>query len=245
MMEKQKILLVDDDGRIRKLLKIYLEKAGFQVIEAENGLEALLLLQNNQPDLIVLDIMMPVLDGMETCRQIRKLATTPILLLTARTETDDKLMGFDCGADDYVEKPFNPQEVVARVRAILRRRSASSPQLKPIKTPTIIPTVQHSTLLINPAARTVNLDGTEKELTAKEFDLLHALASRPGHVFSREHLLQTVWGIDNTGDSRTVDIHIQRLRQKLGDDSGPGWKIATVWGVGYRFEINSPKESRS
>ena len=126
-MEKQKILVVDDDGRIRNLLKIYLEKAGFQVSEAENGLEALLALQNSQPNLIVLDIMMPVLDGMETCRQIRKLATTPILLLTARTEVDDKLLGFDCGADDYVEKPFNPQEVVARVRAILRRRSAAAP----------------------------------------------------------------------------------------------------------------------
>ena len=131
-MEKQKILIVDDDGRIRNLLKIYLEKAGFQVSEAENGLEALLALQNSQPNLIVLDIMMPVLDGMETCRQIRKLATTPILLLTARTEVDDKLLGFDCGADDYVEKPFNPQEVVARVRAILRRRPSAAKPPQPV-----------------------------------------------------------------------------------------------------------------
>jgi DNA-binding response OmpR family regulator len=243
-MEKQKILIVDDDSRIRNLLKIYLEKADFQVLEAENGLEALLALQNTQPNLIVLDIMMPVLDGMETCRQIRKLTTTPILLLTARTEADDKLLAFDSGADDYVEKPFNPQEVVARVRAILRRRNALPPPFKQAKAPAMLPVVQHGSLLIDPASRSVRLDGAEKELTAKEFDLLHTLASRPGHVFSREHLLQSVWGIDNTGDSRTVDIHIQRLRQKIGDDGGPGWKIATVWGVGYRFEITAPKESR-
>ena len=243
-MEKQKILLVDDDGRIRNLLKIYLEKAGFQVSEAENGLEALLSLQNSQPDLIVLDIMMPVLDGMETCRQIRKLATTPILLLTARTEVDDKLLGFDCGADDYVEKPFNPQEVVARVRAILRRRPAAAKPPQPVKTPIAAPVVQHGALRIDPAARSVHLGVVEKELTAKEFDLLHTLASRPGHVFSRDNLLQTVWGVDATGDSRTVDIHIQRLRQKI-DDGVSDWKIATVWGVGYRFEIHSPKESSS
>lgn len=241
-MEKQKILLVDDDGRIRNLLKIYLEKAGFQVSEAENGLEALLSLQNSQPDLIVLDIMMPVLDGMETCRQIRKLATTPILLLTARTEVDDKLLGFDCGADDYVEKPFNPQEVVARVRAILRRRPAAAKPSQPVKTPIAAPVVQHGALRIDPAARSVHLGVVEKELTAKEFDLLHTLASRPGHVFSRDNLLQTVWGVDAAGDSRTVDIHIQRLRQKI-DDASSDWKIATVWGVGYRFEIHAPKES--
>ena len=241
-MEKQKILLVDDDGRIRNLLKIYLEKAGFQVSEAENGLEALLALQNSQPNLIVLDIMMPVLDGMETCRQIRKLATTPILLLTARTEVDDKLLGFDCGADDYVEKPFNPQEVVARVRAILRRRPAAAKPPQPVKTPIAAPVVQHGALRIDPAARSVHLGVVEKELTAKEFDLLHTLASRPGHVFSRDNLLQTVWGIDAAGDSRTVDIHIQRLRQNI-DDGSSDWKIATVWGVGYRFEIHAPKES--
>ncbi len=244
-MDKQKILLVDDDGRIRNLLKLYLEKAGFQVSEAENGLEALLSLQHAQPDLIVLDIMMPVLDGIETCRQIRKLATTPILLLTARTEVDDKLQGFDCGADDYVEKPFNPQEVVARVRAILRRRPAAAKPMQPVKAPTASPVVKHGALLIDPGARSVHLGSAEIELTAKEFDLLHALANRPGHVFSRDNLLQTIWGVDASGDSRTVDIHIQRLRQKIGDDGGPGWKIATVWGVGYRFEIHAPKESSS
>jgi len=241
-MEKQKILIVDDDSRIRNLLKLYLEKADFLVNEAENGLEALLLLQNSQPDLIVLDIMMPVLDGMETCRQIRKQATTPILLLTARTEVDDKLLGFDCGADDYVEKPFNPQEVVARVRAILRRRPAAAKPLQTFKTPAATPVVQHGALRIDPAARSVLLYGVEKELTAKEFDLLHAMASRPGHVFSRENLLNAIWGVDADSDSRTVDIHIQRLRQKLNNDSDPQWKIATVWGIGYRFETSPSKE---
>lgn len=238
-MEKQKILLVDDDARIRKLLRLYLEKADFCVSEAENGLEALLQWQQDKPDLIVLDIMMPVLDGLETCRQIRKLGATPILLLTARTEADDKLLAFDSGADDYVEKPFNPQEVVSRVRAILRRRPAAPKSSNPVKQPTVIPAVQHCLLVIDPQARSVRIDGVEKELTAKEFDLLHTLASHPGHVFSRESLLHSVWGMDAAGDSRTVDIHIQRLRQKLNDGCCPSWKIATVWGIGYRFETTA------
>ena len=243
-MAQPRVLVADDDDKIRELLELYLTKEGFAVEQAADGAEAILKAQQLKPDLIVLDIMMPVLDGMETCRQIRKLATTPILFLTARTEVDDKLLGFDCGADDYVEKPFNPQEVVARVRAILRRRPAAAKPLQPVKTPATAPVVQHGALRIDPAARSVHLGVVEKELTAKEFDLLHALASRPGHVFSRDNLLQTVWGVDAAGDSRTVDIHIQRLRQKI-DDGNPDWKIATVWGVGYRFEVNSPKESSS
>ncbi len=241
-MKKAKILVVDDDARIRNLLRLYLEKADFCVSEAENGLDALLQLQQDKPDLIVLDIMMPVLDGLEACRQIRKLDTTPILLLTARTEADDKLLAFESGADDYVEKPFNPQEIVARARAILRRRPAVTKMLKPANEPAMTPSVRHCMLVIDPQARSVKIDGAEKDLTAKEFDLLLALASRPGHVFSRENLLQTVWSVDPNGDSRTVDIHIQRLRQKLDDGCCPAWKIATVWGIGYRFEINSAKE---
>ena len=241
-MEKPKILVVDDDARIRKLLRIYLEKADFCVSEAENGLEALLQLQQDKPDLVVLDIMMPVLDGLETCRQIRKLGNTPILLLTAKTEADDKLLAFDGGADDYVEKPFNPQEVVARVRAILRRRPAAARSPKIPREPPASASILHYTLVIDSQARSVKIAGAEKDLTAKEFDLLHALASRPGHVFSRENLLNAIWGVDADSDSRTVDIHIQRLRQKLNDGSDPQWKIATVWGIGYRFEINPGKE---
>jgi len=241
-MEKQKILVVDDDARIRNLLRLYLEKAGFCVTEAENGLEAMLRLPQDKPDLIVLDIMMPVLDGLETCRQIRKLGTTPVLLLTARTETDDKLLAFDSGADDYVEKPFNPQEIVARIRAILRRRFDADKPPKISKEPPLIPPVRHCMLVIDPQSRSVKIDGAEKELTAKEFDLLHTLASHPGHVYTRESLLHSVWGLDATIDTRTVDIHIQRLRQKLDVGGSPCWKIATVWGLGYRFETSAPTQ---
>ena len=238
-MSKTKVMIVDDDSRIRDLLRIYLIKADFQVIEAEDGITALLLHQQNKPDIILLDIMMPVLDGLETCRQIRKLDSTPIILLTARTEEEDKLMAFGSGADDYVEKPFNPSEVIARIRAILRRRPASG-NVAPVL-PTV-PSITHGLLVIDPLSRTVKIDGMDKELTVKEFDLLHTLAGHPGHVFTRESLLQTIWGIEPTGDTRTVDIHIQRLRQKLEDGCCPQWKIATVWGIGYRFEISKEQE---
>lgn len=238
-MSKTKVMIVDDDSRIRDLLRIYLIKADFQVIEAEDGITALLLHQQNKPDIILLDIMMPVLDGLETCRQIRKLDSTPIILLTARTEEEDKLMAFGSGADDYVEKPFNPSEVIARIRAILRRRPASG-NVAPVL-PTV-PSITHGLLVIDPLSRTVKIDGMDKELTVKEFDLLQTLAGHPGHVFTRESLLQTIWGIEPTGDTRTVDIHIQRLRQKLEDGCCPQWKIATVWGIGYRFEISKEQE---
>ena len=238
-MSKTKVMIVDDDSRIRDLLRIYLIKADFQVIEAEDGISALLLHQQNKPDIILLDIMMPVLDGLETCRQIRKLDSTPIILLTARTEEEDKLMAFGSGADDYVEKPFNPSEVIARIRAILRRRPASG-NVAPVL-PTV-PSITHGLLVIDPLSRTVKIDGMDKELTVKEFDLLQTLAGHPGHVFTRESLLQTIWGIEPTGDTRTVDIHIQRLRQKLEDGCCPQWKIATVWGIGYRFEISKEQE---
>ncbi|MHC1758158.1 MAG: response regulator transcription factor [Negativicutes bacterium] len=239
-MSKTKVMIVDDDSRIRDLLRLYLIKADFQVIEAEDGIAALLLHQQNKPDIILLDIMMPVLDGLETCRQIRKLDSTPIILLTARTEEEDKLMAFGSGADDYVEKPFNPSEVIARIRAILRRRPASG-NVAPVL-PTV-PSITHGLLVIDPLSRTVKIDGADKELTVKEFDLLHTLAGHPGHVFTRESLLQTIWGIESSGDTRTVDIHIQRLRQKLEDGCCPQWKIATVWGIGYRFETSKEKEN--
>ena len=238
-MSKTKVMIVDDDSRIRDLLRLYLIKADFQVIEAEDGITALLLHQQNKPDIILLDIMMPVLDGLETCRQIRKLDSTPIILLTARTEEEDKLMAFGSGADDYVEKPFNPSEVIARIRAILRRRPASG-NVAPVL-PTV-PSITHGLLVIDPLSRTVKIDGMDKELTVKEFDLLQTLAGHPGHVFTRESLLQTIWGIEPTGDTRTVDIHIQRLRQKLEDGCCSQWKIATVWGIGYRFEISKEQE---
>ena len=160
-------------------------------------------------------------------------AVPPILLLTARTEEEDKLLAFDSGADDYVEKPFNPKEIVARLQAILRRRGPAPKDSKIILSE---PPVKHCLLVIDPQAHTVKIDGAEKELTAKEFDLLHTLASNPDHIFTRENLLKTLWEFDTAVDTRTVDIHIQRLRQKLEDGCCPQWRIATVWGVGYRFE---------
>ena len=241
-MKKATVLIVDDDSRIRELLRLYLEQAGFAVSEAENGLAAMLLFQQSQPDIIILDIMMPVLDGLETCRQIRKLGSTPIILLTARAEDEDKLFGFETGADDYVSKPFAPGEVVARVQAILRRTSQSgvSQPLSPPKLP-----LAHCQLEIDDKSRTVKVAEQEIDLTAKEFDLLFLLTSHPGRTHTREALLSQVWGLETSGDTRTVDVHVQRLRQKLQNGRCPNWNIATVWGVGYRFEISDKQEPAS
>ena len=241
-MKKANVMVVDDDSRIRELLRLYLEQAGFAVTEAENGLAAMLLFQQSQPDIIILDIMMPVLDGLETCRQIRKLRSTPIILLTARVEDEDKLSGFETGADDYVSKPFAPGEVVARVQAILRRTSplAISQPLSPPK-----PLLSHCQLEIDAKSRTVKIAEQEIDLTAKEFDLLLTLAAHPGRIHSRELLLAAVWGIESSDDTRTVDVHMQRLRQKLQNGQCPNWHIATVWGVGYRFETSDKQEPRS
>ena len=238
-MGKQTVMIVDDDSRIRVLLRMYLEKADFQVTEAENGVAALLLYQQNKPDIIVLDIMMPVLDGMETCRQIRKIASTPIILLTARGEDEDKLLGFETGADDYVSKPFAPGEVVARVQAILRRISPSggTTTLSPSKAP-----LSCCRLEIDANARTVTRAEEIIELTSKEFDLLYILASHPGRIHTRESLLAEVWGLETVWDTRTIDVHVQRLRQKLHNGQCPSWNIATVWGVGYRFDTFENQE---
>ena len=233
-MEKQKILVVDDDGRIRNLLKIYLEKAGFQVSEAENGLEALLALHNSQPNLIVLDIMMPVLDGMEVCRQVRKFSQVPVIMLTARTEDEDRIMGLELGADDYLAKPFNPRELVARVKAVLRRMTHAAEE--PAGKDTLLSFAQ---LTINRQEYVATSSGHTVQLTAKEMDLLWHLASHPGRVFSREQLLESIWGYEYFGDTRTVDTHIKRIRQKLDVREDSHWDIKTVWGVGYKFEVRS------
>jgi len=234
-------MVVDDDSRIRELLRLYLEQAGFAVMEAENGLAAMLLFQQSKPDIIILDIMMPVLDGLETCRQIRKLGSTPVIFLTARAEDEDKLSGFETGADDYVSKPFAPGEVVARVQAILRRTLPSGEvPLSPPK-----PSFSCCQLEIDANSRTVKLADVEIELTAKEFDLLLMLAAHPGRIHSRESLLSAVWGIESSGDTRTVDVHVQRLRQKLQNGQSQKWNIATVRGAGYRFETSKKQEPKS
>ena len=233
---KKTILVVDDDLHIRELLRLYLENAGYAVLGAENGVEALLVFQQSRPDLVILDIMMPVLDGIETCRQIRNLAVTPVILLTARTEAEDKLTGFECGADDYVVKPFSPGEVVARVQAILRRIDPAPAGQPPAPA---APTFSYGDLSIDEASRTVKIGPDEIELTAKEFNLLYLLAAHPGRIYTREALLSSLWSYDAAGDNRTVDVHVQRLRNKLRRNPCSGWSIATVWGVGYRFDSDT------
>jgi two-component system response regulator ResD len=222
-----KVLIVDDEEPLRSLVRLYLEPEGFQVGEAVNGREALLKIRQFEYDLIILDLMMPELDGWEVCRQVRKeKRDIPILMLTAKTEMEDKLLGFGIGADDYMGKPFDPRELVARTHALLRRTKSE---------------VDHEgivldNLFINPSARSVSINGKTLSLTAKEFDLISLLAKNTGKVYSREQLLELVWGQDFLGESRTVDSHIKNLREKLRK-SGLDNVIHTVWGVGYKLEV--------
>ncbi len=221
-----KILVADDDESIVELIMLYLRKDGFDVITARDGGEALRKITQHSPDLVLLDIMMPVKDGWEVCREIRQRYQLPVIMLTSRSEDYDKILGLELGADDYITKPFNPRELVARVRAVLRRsrQESSEPRL-----------LQYRDLVINLDEFMVTKEGRPVPLTRKELELLWLLAGRPNQVFSREQLLSRIWGYDYTGDTRTVDTHIKRLRRKLG--SGESWDIKTVWGVGYKFEV--------
>ena len=230
-MVQSKILVADDDEKIRELLEIYLTKEGFAVEQAADGAEAILKAQQLKPDLIVLDIMMPVLDGMEVCRQVRKFSQVPVIMLTARTEDEDRIMGLELGADDYLAKPFNPRELVARVKAVLRRMVHSGEELA---TRELV--LSFAQLTINRQEYAATSSGHTVQLTAKEMDLLWHLASHPGRVFSREQLLESIWGYEYFGDTRTVDTHIKRIRQKLEVKDDSSWDIKTVWGVGYKFE---------
>lgn len=225
----QTILIADDDPNIREILVLYFAKEGFNVVEATDGAETIIKVQQAKPHLIILDIMMPVLDGLEACRQIRKISQVPIILLTARAEDEDRIMGLELGADDYVTKPFNPREVVARVKAVLRR--------VPDAGFTSASVLSFPGLEINIAEYTVTSFGQMASLTAKEMELLWHLASHPGRVFSRDQLLEAVWGYSYFGDTRTVDTHIKRIRQKIGAREDTPWDIKTVWGVGYKFEV--------
>ena len=225
----QTLLIVDDDAQIRELLKLYFVKEGFDVEEAIDGAEAIRKVVEVKPNLVILDIMMPVLDGIEVCREIRKFSRVPIIMLTARAEDEDRIMGLELGADDYVTKPFNPREIVARVNAVLRR----VPDIEYTKADTIT----FPQLEINITEHTITTFGNQLPLTAKEMELLWCLASHPGRTFSREILLEKVWGYTYFGETRTVDTHIKRLRQKLGSKENTPWDIQTVWGVGYRFVI--------
>jgi two-component system response regulator ResD len=222
-----KILVADDDESIVELITLYLRKDGFDVITARDGGEALRKISQHSPDLVLLDIMMPVKDGWEVCREIRQRDRLPVIMLTARSEDYDKILGLELGADDYITKPFNPRELVARVRAVLRRsrQESGEPRL-----------LQYRNLVINLDEFMVTKEGQPVPLTRKELELLWLLAGRPNQVFSREQLLSRIWGYDYTGDTRTVDTHIKRLRRKLG--SGESWDIKTVWSVGYKFEVD-------
>jgi len=226
---KGDILIVDDEPGIVRLISMYLEREGFRTTSARTGGEALQMVAENPPALVVLDIMLPDIDGWEVCREIRRASDVPIIMLTAREGDEDKIVGLEIGADDYVTKPFVPRELVARVKAILRRARQA-----PVETSDEV--LDFGELRIDTARREVRLNGDAVTLRAKEYDLLLELARRPGVVFSREKLLQDVWGYDFFGDSGTIDVHVRRLRAKLHDDSSKPRFIETVWGVGYRLK---------
>jgi two-component system response regulator ResD len=226
-MDIQNVLIVDDEEPLRSLVRLYLEQEGFQVDEAVDGKEALQKINANQYNLVVLDLMMPVLDGWEVCRLVRKnKKDLPIIMLTAKTEVEDKLVGFDIGADDYMGKPFDPRELVARIHALLRRKKTDAENDE----------VSLGKLSIKPSAQSASVDGKSLLLTAKEFDLLWLMVKNKGRVFTREQLLEFIWGQDFLGESRTVDSHVKNLREKLRN-KGLHEVIHTVWGVGYKLEI--------
>jgi len=228
----RKVLVVDDEPHIRTVLRGYLEADGFEVAEAANGAAALAALRDNPPALVLLDVMLPGIDGIEVLRQLRSFSDAYVILVTARAEEVDKLVGLGVGADDYVTKPFSPREVTARVRAVLRRdRGDHTGGDAPLR---------FDGLTVNPAGREVEVNGSSVVLSSLEFDLLAALAAAPGRVFSRVQLLEQVWGYDFYGDERVVDVHIRSLRARLGDDASDPHLIATVRGVGYKF-VGQPR----
>lgn len=234
MNKQQTVLIADDEPQIREILSIYFKKEGFKVIEAADGAEALVQVQAGKPDIILLDIMMPVLDGLEVCKQVRKISDIPIIMLTAKDSDDDRILGLEIGADDYISKPFNTREVVARVKAVLRRTNSSlNTQNKQV--------LEYPDLMINLSEYRVVAFGREITFTAKEMELLWCLASNPGIVFSRNQLLEKIWGYTYYGDTRTVDTHIKRVRHKLAIPPDSAWDIMTVWGVGYKFEVKKDK----
>ncbi len=236
-MGKPRILVVDDESHIVELVRFNLEKEGYNVISAQDGLKAYKMAAEYKPDLIVLDVMLPEMDGFEVCRLIQKdsqMSEIPIIMLTARSEEIDKVLGLEIGADDYITKPFSPRELIARVKARLRRITARQHNSEITG-----PVIRINGLIIDPDRFEVIIDGTRLELTPKEFELLRILAKNRGRVLSREFLLENIWGYEYIGDSRTVDVHIRHLRQKLeADSANPGF-IETVRGVGYKFKETS------
>lgn len=231
---RKKILVVDDEDRIRQLLKMYLQRENYIVEEASTGNEAYQKIIDNTYDLVLLDIMLPEMDGWEICKKVRDIKSVPIIFLTARGEEENRIHGFEIGGDDYIVKPFSPREVVMRAKAMLKRASTTSYLETETKVANVI---VFPDILINHDAHTVEIAGHEVSLTPKEYDLLHYMAQKPDKVFSREELLKEVWNYDFFGDLRTVDTHVKRLREKIGAISETAEQsIATVWGVGYKFK---------
>jgi DNA-binding response OmpR family regulator len=230
-MADARVLVVDDEPMVREVLARYLEQAGFDVSTAEDGEQALSVFGSEQPDLVLLDLMLPLIDGFEVFRQMRAGSTTPVIMLTARGEETDRVVGLELGADDYVTKPFSPREVVARVQAVLRRTTGHARDEEHVGD-----VLTFGSLVIDEPRREVKMRGNPVRLTRKEFDLLRYLAHRPGVTLSRTRLLEDVWDFAWDGDTATVTVHIRRLREKIEDNPSTPAHLVTVWGVGYRFE---------
>ena len=227
-MANEKILVVDDDTNICELLRLYLTKEGYQVTTANDGEEGLEKFNQLKPDMVLLDVMMPRMDGLEVCRRIRKLGNTPVMMLTAKGETFDKVLGLELGADDYMVKPFDTKEVVARIKAVLRRCTTAEEANTGV--------ISYDNLSVDMSRYELKVKGKVVDAPPKELELLNFLASHPNRVFTRDQLLDEVWGFEYYGDSRTIDVHIKRLREKL-EGASDKWRLKTVWSVGYMFEV--------
>lgn len=225
-MDNNVILVIDDDRNILAIVEMYLKKAGYAVMTCYSGYEAMQTFRNTRPALVVLDVMLPGKDGWAILREIRAESNTPVIMLTAKGDTGERVKGLELGADDYIAKPFDSNELLARIKAVLRRAAPMPEQERSISYPGISISLENYSVI---------LDGVQVEMPPKEIELLYFLASHSGKVFTREQLLEQVWGFDFFGDSRTVDVHVKRIREKLGEK--PGWQLKTVWGVGYKFEV--------
>ena len=233
MIAKQKVLIVDDDTNISELISLYLTKECFETMCVEDGEAALAAVKNFQPDIMLLDIMLPGMDGYQVCRELRKTSNLPVIMLSAKGEVFDKVLGLELGADDYIIKPFDSKELVARVKAVLRR-TAVIPSPESHKPEGV---VQYDDLVINITNYTVTYMGRQVDMPPKEIELLYFLASSPNQGFTREQLLDNIWGYEYIGDTRTVDVHVKRIREKINDHGS--WALSTVWGIGYKFETKN------
>ena len=233
MVNKQKILIVDDDENIAELISLYLTKECFDTMMVHDGEEALVAFDTYQPNLMLLDLMLPGIDGYQVCREIRARSNTPIIMLSAKGEVFDKVLGLEMGADDYIMKPFDSKEMVARVKAVLRRYQPGQKMESPVEDQS--KRVEYPGISINLTNYSVIVDGQTVDMPPQELELLYFLAASPNQVFTREQLLDQIWGYEYIGDTRTVDVHIKRLREKIKDHAT--WGLATVWGIGYKFEV--------